>query len=156
MSRNCIHVRAPASQVFEILANPLGYASFVVGAKQVRRYDPSWPAVGAAIHHTFGVGPMWMRDATTVVAVERNRRLVLDAGMGPMGASRISFTIEQDRHDAGCTVWIEEDPCRGPIAAVWNRAFDVLLGARNLELLRRLQELAEAAHAAGRAPVVRP
>lgn len=57
MSRNCLGLQASASRVLEILTNPRAYASFVVGAKRIRRYDEAWPEVGATIHHSFGLGP---------------------------------------------------------------------------------------------------
>lgn len=80
---------------------------------------------------------------TTVVAVEPDRRLELDAGMALIGASHSSFLLEE-RED-GCALSIEEHPCAGAIAATWNPVLDGLLGLRDAELLRRVRGIAEGA-----------
>jgi hypothetical protein len=89
-SRRC----AAADTVFAVLSDPRAYANFVVGTKRIRYFDPTWPEPGSAFHHTIGTGPVMLRDTTRVVEVEEDRRLVFDAGVGPIGVSRIVFTLE--------------------------------------------------------------
>ncbi len=141
MAREQVLVDAPAETVFAVLSDPRPYAFFVVGTKRIRRFDPGWPAHGAALHHTVGVGPFVLRDATRAVEVDPPRRLLLHAGLRPLGTTQITFTLVSvgERTE----VVMEEWPIDGPVARMWNRALDRLLGLRNRELLRRLQRLAE-------------
>ena len=141
MARNRIRVNAPAGTVFAVLSDPRAYAGFVVGTKRIRRFDPTWPELGSAFHHTIGTGPMMLRDATRVVEVEDGHRLVLEAGMGPIGVSRITFTLNGDGYSTNVTM--VEYPCAGPLAQIRNSLIDGLFTLRNSRLLRRLKRLAE-------------
>lgn len=97
-----------------MLSDPRPYAFFVVGTKRIRRFDPGWPAHGAALHHTVGVGPFVLRDATRAVEVDPPRRLLLHAGLRPLGTTQITFTLVSvgERTE----VVMEEWPIDGPVA----------------------------------------
>ena len=142
MSRNETEIDVPVEVAWAVLADPRRYGAFVVGSKTIRRFDPRWPAVGAALHHRIGFGPLALKDATEVLEVDEPRRLHVDAGMGPLGASAITFHLEA-LDATRCRVAIEEWPVRGIIAATWNPAFEAGMWLRNQELLRRLARLAE-------------
>lgn len=140
MSRNTVLVEAPVEAVFGVLSDPRAFASFVVGTKRIRRFDPTWPEVGAAFHHTLGVGPFVLRDLTRVVEVDDGRLLVLRAQMRPFSVNLVRFSL---RPAEGVTeVEVEEHAVEGPAAKVWNTALDGLMGLRNRELLRRLGKVA--------------
>lgn len=141
MARNRTNVDASVDTVFAVLANPRAYAYFVVGTKRVREFDPAWPKVGSAFHVTLGFGPLMLRDATRVVELEQPQRLVLEAGLGPIGQNLTAFRLES--HGRRTEVELEEHPIRGPAAKVWNPALDRVLWLRNAELLRRLKKRAE-------------
>jgi len=142
MAVNTATVDAPPEMVFSVLADPASYASFVVGTKTIRRFDPRYPDVGSEFHHTLGVGPVpivW--DLSRVEEVEEGRRLVLRAQMRPLAVNRVAFSLRPV--EGGTEVEVEEYPIEGPAALLWNPAFEALMGLRNAEMLRRLSRLAE-------------
>jgi uncharacterized protein YndB with AHSA1/START domain len=151
MAVNTVVIEAPAEIVFSVLADPPSYASFVVGTKQIRRFDPRFPDDGSEFHHTLSIGPIpviW--DLSRVEEVDEGRRLVLRAQMRPLAVNRVAFTVRPV--DAGTEVEVEEYPIEGPAALLWNPAFEALMSLRNAETLRRLKTLAERRHALATAP----
>lgn len=142
MATNETTIDTPPQRVFAVLSEPRSYADWVVGAKDVRDADPSWPALGAKLHHTVGFGPLTLDDHTEVLEVQDDRRLVLKAKTRPLGTAR----VELDLLDAGAgqtKVVMREGP--GDIVSrfVFNRLADLALKGRNVETLRRLKQLAE-------------
>ena len=151
MSVNTVVVQAPPEIVFSVLADPPSYASFVVGSKRIRRFDPRYPEPGSEIHHTLSVGPVpLLRDLSRVEEVDEGRRLVLRAQMRPLSVNRVAFTLRPV--DAGTEVEVEEYAIEGPAALLWNPVFEGLMWLRNAETLRRLKALAERRHALATAP----
>lgn len=142
---------APAEAVFAVLADAQCYDRFVVGTKRIRMSDTAWPAEGTELHHTIGAGPFVLRDSTRVVEVRPPERLVLRAGMRPVGVSVVVFDLRPV--DGGTEVRVEERPVEGPEAAVWNPLFDALLWLRNVLMLHRLDRLVQQRSSA---PSVRP
>ena len=146
MSVNTAIVEAPPETVFSVLADPPSYASFVVGSKRIRWFDPRYPDPGSEIHHTLCVGPVpLLRDLSRVEEVVEGRRLVLRAQMRPLAVTRVAFTLRPV--DAGTEVEVEEYAIEGPAALLWNPVFEGLMSLRNTEVLRRLKTLAERRHA---------
>ncbi len=141
MAVNKMVVEAPAEAVFAVLADPAAYGAFVVGSKHIRRFEPTWPELHSCFHHTLGVGPFILRDKTCVEDVEQGRRLVLLAHMRPFAVNRVAFTLRAA--EEGTEVEVEEYAVEGPVAAVWNPAFEAAMGLRNQEMLRRLKRIAE-------------
>ena len=127
--------------VFDVLADGWLYPSWVVGASRIRDVDAAWPAVGAKIHHSFGVWPALIDDSTSVLEWDPPRRAVLKARGWPAGSAEVVLEVEP--LPTGCTVRIAEDAVEGPGTLVPKPARDVLIGIRNVETLRRLQYLAE-------------
>ena len=142
MAVNTVTVAAPPEVVFSVLADPPSYASFVVGSKTIRRFDPRFPELGSEFHHALSVGPIpVIRDLSRVEEVAEGRRLVLRAQMRPFAVNRVAFTLRPA--GGGTEVEVEEYPIEGPAALLWNPAFEALMGLRNAEMLRRLSRLAE-------------
>jgi uncharacterized protein YndB with AHSA1/START domain len=141
VARNEISIKAPPSGVFAVLADPHAFSDWVVGAKRIRYYDPSWPQPGSAFHHTVGFGPLAVRDQTKVVEVDEPRRMVLEARAMPAGVAHVSIDIEPEV--GGCRVTMIECPIRGPGSRVYNPVVDALVHVRNDVSLRRLQVIAE-------------
>ncbi len=151
MAVNTVTVEAPPDIVFSVLADPPSYASFVVGTKRIRRFDPRFPELGSEFHHTLSIGPIpvvW--DLSRVEEVDDGRRLVLRAQMRPLAVNLVAFTLRPD--DAGTEVEVEEYAIEGPVALLWNPGFEALVSLRNTEMLRRLKNLAERRHALATAP----
>ena len=151
MAVNTAVVEAPPETVFSVLADPPSYASFVVGTKTIRRFDPRFPEQDSEFNHTLSVGPVpvvW--DLSRVEEVVEGRRLVLRAQMRPMAVNRVAFTLRPV--DAGTEVEVEEYAIEGPAALLWTPAFEGLMWLRNQEMLRRLKALAERRHALATSP----
>ncbi len=141
MAVNRATIDAPPAAVFAVLADPAAFGAFVVGSKHIRRFDPTWPARGSVFHHTLGMGPFVLRDLTRVEEVEEPGRLVLRAQMRPLSVNRVAFVLRPVGQ--GTEVEVEEYAIEGPVAAVWNPAFEAAISLRNQEMLRRLKAIAE-------------
>ncbi len=130
----------PPEAVWEALADPSGYAYWVVGSKLIRDAEPGFPAPGTKFHHTIGVGPFTLDDHTEVLEAERPRLLKLRAKGRPLGTA--SVTLRMTPKDGGTTVEMVERP-DGPFAILnFSPLVHALTKVRNAESLMRLEELA--------------
>lgn len=134
-------VEATPDEVFAVLADGWLYPLWVVGASRMREVDDSWPAVGARLHHSFGVWPLLVDDETTLLEWEPPSRVVVEAKGRPMGQARVVITVEAD--GAASAVRIVEDVSRGPARLLPKPVRQALMLSRNNETLRRLAYLAE-------------
>ena len=141
MSRNVRVLRCPPEDVFRVLADGWVYPSWVVGASRMRSVDSGWPAVGARLHHSFGVWPALIDDDTVLEAWEPPHRAVMRAKGWPIGEARVAVQVKRRR--GGCVVRIQEEPVAGPGRFVPRPLMDAMLHWRNAETLQRLAYLAE-------------
>lgn len=141
MSRTSTRIDATPERVFEVLDDARTYEFWVVGCKDIRAVDPEWPAVGAAFHHSVGVGPLTVKDSTSILEREHLRRLKLRARARPAGVAHVLIELEPD--GSGTDVAITEAPVEGLPAKLHNPVQDHLIHRRNEETLRRLRWLAE-------------
>ena|SRR5829696_9015937 len=141
MARTMSHVAATPDRVFAVLADGWTYDHWVVGCKQIRAVDDNWPEPGATLHHSVGLGPVTVRDTTTVIESDPARRIVLRARARPAGVARVEIDLAE--RDGGTEVTLRERPVSGPPALVHNPLQDWLIDRRNREGLRRLKQLAE-------------
>jgi uncharacterized protein YndB with AHSA1/START domain len=124
-----------------VLADPAGYADWVVGSDTIRDADPNWPAVGSRFHHRVGVGPFKVNDHTEVVDVVPNERLVLHARARPVGTALVTLILK--RRGDGTYVTMRET-AGDPLSRLGiNPLTDWLVHLRNVESLRRLKRIAE-------------
>jgi uncharacterized protein YndB with AHSA1/START domain len=142
MARTTIHVSAPPEAVFAVLADPQSYDHWVVGCKEIRGVEGAWPAPGSTFHHSVGMGPITVKDSTSVTESTPPHRLVLRARARPTGIARVELDLAP--RDGGTEVTITEVPVEGPPALLHNPLQDWLIDRRNREGLRRLKQLAEA------------
>jgi hypothetical protein len=124
-----------------VLADAWTYEHWVVGCKQIRNVDATWPDPGATFHHSVGLGPLTVRDSTTVLESAAPARLVMRARARPAGVARVELDLAE--RDGGTEVVMTERPISGPPALVHNPLQDWLIDRRNREGLRRLKRLAE-------------
>lgn len=134
-------MKVDADRVFEVLSDGWQFSSWVVGASHVRAVEHTWPAVGARIHHSFGVWPMVLQDNTTVEVCDQGSRLVLLANGRPLGRARVDIRLVQEAN--GTRVTMEETVAAGPGQVIPKPVMDRLLMPRNRESLARLAALAE-------------
>jgi len=135
------HTSASPEAVFDVLDDASTYEFWVVGCADIRDVDPEWPAEGAAFHHSVGMGPVTVKDSTTIVERDRPRSLELHARARPAGVARVRFDLAPQ--GSGTKITVEEAPIEGLPALLHNPLQDHLIHQRNVETLRRLKWLAE-------------
>jgi uncharacterized protein YndB with AHSA1/START domain len=127
-------------KVWDVLSDGMRYAEWVVGTDHIRDVDSSFPALGGRLHYTVGRGPLRHEGHTQVLSVDVARCIELEAHAWPLGTVRIVLRLNDT--DDGCLVEIEEHPRRGIAKTLDNPLFDLLIKARNVETLRRLERAA--------------
>ncbi len=133
-------MNAPPEAVWAVLADPGGYAYWVVGSKRIRDAEPEWPAPGSKFHHTIGVGPLTLDDHTVSLEAEPPRRLMLRAKGRPAGTATVILELEP--RAGGTQVRITENPDGVFSPMALNPLVHVATKLRNAESLMRLEELA--------------
>lgn len=134
-------IRASPERIFAVLADGWSYSDWVVGTVHIRDVDDNWPAVGARLHHRAGPWPLSLQDASTVIAVEKDRQLTLRAGLWPLGEATVRIELEPLATQATRVV-IAEDFYAGPLRWIHTKLNDLFLHKRNEESLRRLADIA--------------
>ena len=129
-------IDVPPEQVFDVLSDAPTYHRWVVGAKDIRGADPSWPQPGAHLNHTVGVGPFRLNDNTEVLEVEAVHRLVLEARGRPFGRARIEFQLAPT--SSGTAVSIHEVITSPRLLRLLNPLLEPLVRLRNKRTLGRL------------------
>ncbi|MDY7086483.1 MAG: SRPBCC family protein [Actinomycetota bacterium] len=135
-------VQAPSDSVFAVLSDGWTYSDWVVGTVHIRNVDANWPQVGSELHHKAGPWPFSLHDSSTVLAMEPGCHLRLRAGLWPLGEAVVDIRLEPFGVDA-TRVTIHERFEHGPLLAARNKINDLLLHRRNVEVLRRLADIAE-------------
>ena len=132
-------VKASPDQIWAVLADPYTYERWVVGAKDIRTADGTWPEQGSTLQHTSGLGPLNLKDNTKVIESDPQRRLVLEARGRPLGIARIEIELKPQ---GSCTmVTMTEYAVRPELAKRLNPVLNPFLHSRNSEALRRLDDL---------------
>lgn len=141
MSRNVRVLRCDPQDVFRVLADGWLYPSWVVGASRMREVEETWPETGSRLHHSFGVWPVLIDDATVVEAYDPPRRMVIRPKGWPLGEARV--TIDVKPRGRSSVVRIQEEAIAGPGRFIPTPLLDIGLRWRNAETLHRLAYLAE-------------
>lgn len=123
------------------LADGETYSYWVVGTRHIRDVDEGFPATGTALHYRIGWGPLRHEGHTEVCDVDPGRRLELEIHAWPAATVRVLMELHE-LGDACTEVVMTEHPKKGPFAAVHNPVFDLAIKARNIESLRRLEQVA--------------
>lgn len=142
MTRTEMLFRCSPEDVFAVLADGWSFATWVVGAARIREVDSTWPQEGSEIHHSVGAWPMLLDDTTAVRALDRPHSLTLQARAWPTGEAEVTLLCESDGPGA-TRVTMLEHITSGPGKFLPRILLDPVLGARNLEALRRLAFLAQ-------------
>jgi uncharacterized protein YndB with AHSA1/START domain len=141
MARNQRYVPVPPERVFDVLSDARQYGHVVVGSKEIRHWDPGWPAADSQLHHTIGYGPLNIKDSTRVVAADPPHRLELLARALPLGRARVVFELRPAK--GGTEVSVDESPQLPGLARLLSAPLHALTLVRNSETLRRLAETAQ-------------
>ncbi|OMC11042.1 MULTISPECIES: SRPBCC family protein [unclassified Mycobacterium] len=134
-------VRTSRERVWDAMTDGWTYTQWVVGNSRTRAVDPHWPKPGSSIRHSVGVWPLVINDQTTVESCTDGEELVLRAGLGRLGAARITMRLSDIPE--GCRIEMIEVPAAGPIGLAPDRIVLAAIYPRNRECLMRLAALAE-------------
>jgi hypothetical protein len=124
-------------QVFDVLRDGFTYGDWVVGTRSIRAVDADWPQPGAKLHYTVGYRPLRKDDETVCLSYAPQQWLELEARAWPAGTAHIRIATES--RNGGTEVSIDEKPHRGPAKLLRNPLTNVVVKARNVETLRRLE-----------------
>ena len=141
MSRNVRVFACSPEDVFRVLGDGWLYPCWVVGASRMREVEEGWPHAGSRLHHSFGVWPALIDDATVVEAFDPPRRMVMRARGWPIGEARV--TVDVKRRGERTVVRIQEEAVAGPGRLIPAPLLDLGLHWRNSETLHRLAYLSE-------------
>ena len=131
---------ADPAAVWAVLADGWRLPAWVVGAARVAAVDRTWPVVGAQLRYGIGGWPLVLPGSAEVSACLPGRELALH-GRTPFGG--VDVRVRIDDAPSGCVLEITEDVVSGPAHLVPARVRAAVIGARNVETLRRLAQLAE-------------
>jgi len=134
-------IQASPEDIFNVLSNADSYEHWVVGCQQIRAADRAFPAPGSSFEHRIGIGPLRIRDITSVVESSPPRRLVLRTRAWPLGETVVELRMHGQR--GGTEVEMRQQPAAGPIARLDNPLQQLFTSVRDRECLRRLRKLAE-------------
>jgi uncharacterized protein YndB with AHSA1/START domain len=138
MATNVRHMPVLPEAIWRVLEDPDEYRHWVVGSKEVRDAQDSFPAPGTRFHHAVGIGPLTIRDHTEVVDAQRPVRLQLRAKARPLGTATVTMELLPD--DDGTTVRMIEHPDGLYAPLRLNPFVHALTKVRNAESLRRLEQ----------------
>ena len=141
MARNEIDIAVPPEDVFAVLSNARSYSHWVVGSREVRAVDATWPDRGSAFDHTVGTGPFGLKDHTYVEQVDPPFLLRLRARARPFPSARVTLSLEPAGE--GTHVTMVEDPAFPLGPTLIGPLGHVAIKLRNAESLKRLKRLAE-------------
>src|SRR5688572_33488795 len=122
-------IDASAENVFRVLADPESYAHWVVGSNEIRAYDEDWPRVGSIFHHTQGKWPLTVKDTSSVLGMQTNRRLVLEVRTRPFVVAKVQLDLTPQ--NGKTHVRMVESPTGGLLKPINNPLLELLTHLRN-------------------------
>jgi hypothetical protein len=134
-------IPVPVEAVHAVLSDPTAYGHFVVGTKEVRRFDPRWPEPGATFHHSVGAGPLVLRDKTDSTRHDPPEGLAVRPHIRPFVVLETVFALEARGEET--LLRLDEYAVGGWLRPVWPGPLDGLLGLRNRLVVERIAHLAE-------------
>ena len=99
--------------------------------------------MGSTFHHTQGIGPLGIKDTTSVVESAPGRRLVMEVRGRPLMVARVEMDLAKQGN--GTEVTMVETPIRGWLGRFRNVLLEKTIELRNAQSLRRLRRLSERA-----------
>jgi len=134
-------IRASPEAVWDVLADPYAYPSWVLGSGPIRDAEPDWPRPGARFHHAAGAPGLRRRDSTRVIEADPPRRLVLEVRARPWNVADVDLRLEREgRHTR---VALRETAEGGLLGLVANPGLHALIALRNGLSLNRLRDVVE-------------
>ncbi len=145
MTRVVTYIAAPTQEVYDALVDAPHYPTWLLGARQIRRTERSWPRPGSSFEHHVGAGPVDVADRTTVIDHDPGRSLDLLVRARPILEARVRFAVEPQ----GSGTRVEMTECLVGRFRVFSPAFSPLVWLRNRGSLQRLKHRLEHGHVSG-------
>lgn len=152
MTRCTAHIEAPTEAVYAALVDAKHYPSWLLGAREVRRTERSWPRPGSSFDHHVGAGPVEVADRTTVLDNDPGRSLELLVRARPFLQARVRFALAAEA--SGTRVEMTE--CLVGRFRLLSPAAAPLVWLRNRGSLQRLKQRLEHDHVSGWPRQARP
>lgn len=141
MARRELWIDAEPETVFDVLSEPKNYSQWVVGSREIRNADVSWPRPGSRFGHTVGMPPLELRDDTEVLEIEPPSRLELLVHARPLPDAHVQMLLEPER--GGTRVTMIENLTHPLLNKLAGPLGHLAISLRNRESLRRLKLLSE-------------
>jgi hypothetical protein len=135
-------LNAAADDVFAVLADGWTYSDWVVGTAHIRDVDATWPAPGSHLHHKAGPWPLSVWDKSTVLECDPGRMLLTKVRLWPLGEGHVRVTLAPLGAERTRVTMIETFT-GGPLQWAHTKVNDLVLHRRNVEGLRRIEDLAQ-------------
>jgi uncharacterized protein YndB with AHSA1/START domain len=133
-------IRARPEQVWEVLADPTTYPSWLVGAQVIRSVDAEFPSPGSDFHHEVGANDKaTIPDRTTALDADPPHSLSLKVRARPLFEGIVRFRLVATK--SGTELVLEEEPV-GPLRFL-APVLRPLIQARNAKSLDNLRDLVE-------------
>lgn len=137
-------IDASPATIFAVLVDPESYPEWLVGANEIRRVDPDWPAVGSRFHHVVGFGPVKIADSTAVIDIDHGRMLQMKVRARPFVSAIATLRVVGTPRCS--VVTFEEEPTSRTIGNLVRPVLDPTVHLRNHCSLRRLAAFVEPHH----------
>lgn len=126
-------VLRPVEEVYDTLADPATYPTWLVGCRAIRSIDEHWPRQGTHFHHRVGlVGPLAVDDSTEALEAHRPVHLGLEVRFRPAGRGRVDFWLSSDpATSGGARTRIDMDEAPIGVLAPTAPALSKLIEGRN-------------------------
>jgi uncharacterized protein YndB with AHSA1/START domain len=138
LSPSEVHLTIPESPepVYDVIADPETYPSWLAGAQRIRQVDPAFPAPGTGFDHEVGpTDEVTVADDSVSLKARRPERLDLEVHVGPM-TGKVEFHLRPE--GAGTEVCMREE-AQGLFRAAMP-LLRMVLHARNRASLERLRD----------------
>jgi hypothetical protein len=144
MAVNRREMAETADDVWDVICDGFTYADWVVGTRKIRDVDDAFPTIGSKLHYTIGHRPFRHDSHTEVLDIDHASRCIeLAIHSQPAGRFRVKITITPRASSSRALVELTEHPLDGVLAVFHNPLFDLLIKARNVETLRRLERVTQ-------------
>lgn len=127
--------------LFGALVDPETYPHWLVGARDIRRIDAGWPAVGTAFHHRVGlIGPLKIADSSKVLEIDVPHVLSLEVRARPFGRGRARFELSELPGNPAARTLVRLDETPIGLLGAATLLLDPLIARRNRRSLGQLAD----------------
>jgi hypothetical protein len=134
-------IRCHPGDVFSVLADGNLLSGWIHESSHVQGLDQAWPLPGSQSRHSSRLGPIPLRDGTSILEWDPPRHMVLTIHGRLVGSTVVTLDVEVGAN--GCLAHLSETVLRGPGLLLPKTLRRAGLHLHNGERLERLARLAE-------------